>query len=283
MKKMLFLMVALFCLLSATQAEVKYSIKAGGGLLYGKDVMLNELYAEFVFFPPPGVKASSGWDQFMKTEFGFIGGFSAEYPLNEYFSLQAEILYSPKQFTIDADCFMNDPSTGLKVLASLNNVELNIHYLDVPVLAKFYATEKLSFIGGVSMAIAVSHDFSNKLTRQTFTSSGELDSEVVIWDYSGELDDQISASVFNMHLGAQYNIGKKMFVEFRYIRSLSPAESYKGVSVEEYDTALGLPTEELRNWLAQHPFGYINEQNGWMNEAGSINLDALHILVGYTF
>lgn len=283
MKKMLFLMVALFCLLSAAHAEVKYSIKAGGGLLYGKDVMINEMYTEVSMFTPPGVKASSSWDQFLKTEFGFIGGFSAEYPINEYFSLQAELLYSPKQFTIDADCFMNDPSTGVKVQSSLNDVELTIHYLDVPVLAKFYATEKLSFIGGVSMAIALSHDFSNKLTRQTFTPSGELDTEVVMWDYSGKIDNQISASVFNVHLGAQYNIGKSMFVEFRYIRSLSPAENYEGVSFEDFNTAAALPTEEFRTWLAQHPFGYINEQNGWMNEAGSINLDALHILVGYTF
>ena len=285
MKKVLFLVVIAAGMLMSVHAEFQYGVKFAGALTSGKDIMINDIYP--TIYPPifgaPGAKAISFWDQFMKDSLSFAGGFTATYPINEWFSMQGEILYAPKRIHCEADSDFHDPSTGNLVQTFSDHFELKVDYIDIPVLAKFNASADLSVLGGVSMSIAVAHHFSREMAMTSYDPDGEIVDWQQIGDYSGEIDDQVNTVSFNLHLGTQYYIFNNIYVEFRYVHSLSPMEKFAAVSDEERASLGGMSSEDVMVWALSHPFAYYETQNPEQKDAGSIKTDALYLFTGYTF
>lgn len=77
----------------------------------------------------------------------FHVGALVEFPISDMFSIQAEALYSGKGFDFDFE-----GSDGDKA-------ELQLDYIDVPVLAKIYLTEGLSIELGPQFSFLVNEEF----------------------------------------------------------------------------------------------------------------------------
>lgn len=86
---------------------------------------------------------------------GYNIGLLAEIPVAERFSLQPEVLYSAKGF--DAARFDQD-----NFLDNDQNVEYQLDYIDVPVLAKVYLTDGLSLQAGPSFNFKVNEQYDYK-------------------------------------------------------------------------------------------------------------------------
>ncbi len=76
----------------------------------------------------------------------FHVGALAEFPISDMFSIQAEALYSGKGFDFEFEGTDGD------------NAELQLDYIDVPVLAKIYVTEGLSFEVGPQLSFLVNEE-----------------------------------------------------------------------------------------------------------------------------
>ncbi|WP_228851897.1 porin family protein [Aegicerativicinus sediminis] len=121
----------------------------------------------------------------MKTLTSFHVGGLMEIMLNEQFSLQPELIYS-------AQGAKEDGGDG----------ELNLDYLNVPVMAKYYATEALSIEAGPQFGILI----NSKITG----GGEELD-----------LDDLTKSFEFGLGVGLSYKILENLFVSGRYNIGLS--------------------------------------------------------------
>ncbi len=76
----------------------------------------------------------------------FHVGALAEFPISDMFSIQPEVMYSGKGFDFEFEGTDGD------------NAELQLDYIDVPVLAKIYVTEGLSFEVGPQFSFLVNEE-----------------------------------------------------------------------------------------------------------------------------
>lgn len=129
MKKILLSSALLALAATAAQAQsATFGIKAGASL----------------------TNAVGGTSDF-KNKFGFHGGFVANLPLSDMFSIQPEVLYSMKGYKFDgADPLMGAPLRSTQTL----------HYIDVPVLARLN-TGGLFFEAGPQIGYLVAAKFSS--------------------------------------------------------------------------------------------------------------------------
>jgi len=94
---------------------------------------------------------------------GFNIGVLAEIPLADRFSIQPEVLYSAQGFT--------EASVDQANFADVDdNVEYQLDYVQVPVLAKFYLVEGLSLQAGPSFNFLVNEE----LDYQPLDDDGEV-------------------------------------------------------------------------------------------------------------
>lgn len=128
-----------------------------------------------------------------KSRTGFNIGVLAEIPIADRFSIQPEVLYSAQGFTeasIDQDNFADID----------DNVEYQLDYIQVPVLAKIYLIDGLSLQAGPSFNFKVNEE----------------------WDYTPleegndvELDEAQSFE-FGGAAGLEYKFNNGFFVQGRY-------------------------------------------------------------------
>ncbi len=78
----------------------------------------------------------------------FHVGVLAEFPLDPMFSIQAEVLYSGQGFEYDIPAFVGEDQ----------HVEYQLDYINIPVLAKIYATRGLSFEVGPQFSFKVNEE-----------------------------------------------------------------------------------------------------------------------------
>jgi hypothetical protein len=118
----------------------------------------------------------------------FNVGFVAEVPYSERFSLQAEVFYSGQGFKIDG-------------MGNLNDIEYQLDYIQVPLLAKIYLIEGLNVYAGPQIGFKVNE---------------EIDYE----SGSANLNDSPLASAqdfdFSGTVGAGYKFDNGFFVDARY-------------------------------------------------------------------
>jgi hypothetical protein len=117
----------------------------------------------------------------MRTTF-HVGGL-AEFPLADIFSLQVEALYSGKGFSYEFEGSDGD------------DAEFQLDYIDVPVLAKIYATKGLSFEVGPQFSFLVNEE----IDYNPNSDSGDIpvdDAESFDFGVAGGLTFQTEMGIF---------------------------------------------------------------------------------------
>jgi hypothetical protein len=187
----------------------------------------------------PAIDGETSSEPDSKALFGFhIGGF-AHIGITEKFAFQPELLYSiegaKSEFSeSDSDFSFSETS------------KLKLSYINIPLLAKYYATEELFFTVGPQIGILMSAKSDSELSITVF---GETTSE----SSNEDVKDAYKSINFSGSIGAGYNFSENIFAEVRYIIGLSNiSESQK------IDTGFGEityePVTKLNNF--QISFGY---------------------------
>ena len=168
MKKLLLTAAAVFAFGFTNAQETKFGIKAG--------LNLGTLSGDFE-------DAFVNSDMKMRPSF-HVGGF-AEIKFSEKFALQPEVLYSVEGGKQDV------PNESEKLIWDLA-------YVNVPIIAKYYATNKLSIEAGPQIGF---------LTKAEATFDG---------DTVADFKDDSKSTAISLNLGAGYNFTDNIFASLRY-------------------------------------------------------------------
>ncbi|MDT0650605.1 porin family protein [Autumnicola edwardsiae] len=152
---------------------------------------------------------------------GFNLGLLAEIPLADKFSIQPEVLYSAQGFDLSDDEQDN-------VFDIDDNVEYQLDYISVPVLAKIYLVEGLNVQAGPSFNFKVNEEIDNA----PFEDGGDTD----VSDVSNIQDFEIGGVA-----GLEYKFNNGFFIQGRYIYGFSDL-------IEDYD---------IHNSVFQAGIGYM--------------------------
>lgn len=122
-----------------------------------------------------------------------IGGI-VEFPLTEQFSLQSELYYSSEGARI---LYNTDPWGGN------SNYDVNLDYIRVPVLGKFYIFDNFSLEGGVNFGLMI----GAKHGGLSFESTGY---------YPQKILNQYKTFDMQIALGSSYKLHSSVFFSMRY-------------------------------------------------------------------
>ncbi|MBF0694430.1 MAG: PorT family protein [Flavobacterium sp.] len=125
----------------------------------------------------------------------FHVGVLAEFPLDPMFSIQAEVLYSGQGFEYDIPAFVGEDQ----------HVEYQLDYINIPVLAKIYATRGLSF--------EVGPQFSFKVNEEIDTNPNGDDGDNVI--------NEAESFDFGIAGGVSFTTEMGLFATGRYTYGLT--------------------------------------------------------------
>lgn len=154
--------------------------------------------------PQLGVKGGVNISSFTGDDFGevdsrtsFNAGLLAELPLSERFSIQPELLYSGQGFdiqSIDEDNFLDTD----------DNIEYQLDYLQMPLLAKVYLISGLSIEAGPVFNVKINEE----IDYQPNDDDGDINID----------PDNSAVKDFDLGLaaGASYKFGTHFFVSGRY-------------------------------------------------------------------
>lgn len=140
----------------------------------------------------------------------FHVGALVEIPVSDMFSVQAEAMYSGKGFDFEYEGTDGD------------NAELQLDYIDVPVLAKVYVTKGLSIEAGPQISFLINEE----LDSNPNSDSGDID-----------LDSAESVD-FGLAGGLSFQTDMGIFATGRYSYGLS--EIYKDVDVHNTNFQIGV-------------------------------------------
>jgi hypothetical protein len=135
----------------------------------------------------------------------FHAGVFAEFPIAEIFSIQVEALYSGQGAEYDQQFSITNPITG-EVTNVEQNVELQLDYINVPVLAKFYITEGFSLEAGPQFSFLVNDEWDTNPTADEGDSPSQFRQNANTFEFgvSGGLTFQTNVGLFAT---ARYNQG----------------------------------------------------------------------------
>ncbi|MFD2827756.1 porin family protein [Leeuwenhoekiella polynyae] len=146
----------------------------------------------------------------------FYAGLVAELPISEMFSIQPEVIYSAQGSTIaaiDEDNFLDVD----------DNIEYQLDYIQVPLMAKIYLADGLSLQAGPSFNFLVSEEIDNQPT----SASGDID--IV----NGANDFE-----FGTAAGLEYQFDSGLFIQGRYTRGFT--KIYDNVNAYNYAIQAGV-------------------------------------------
>lgn len=169
---------------------------------------------EFVYFGAKGgvnfsTFSGDGFSDFngdKKSRTAYHLGLLAEIPVSERFSIQPEVLYSAQGYDIQE-------------ITDGEDVEFQLDYVTVPVLAKLYVFEGLSFEAGPQLGFLV----ENKV--DSAEGSVEMD------------DDNFKSFDFSLGLGASYKFNN-FFIYGRYNAGLTDIYDIDGVEVDAKNSVI---------------------------------------------
>lgn len=207
MKKMIFSALALVVFGVSQAQEIKYGAKAG----------LN-------------ISNVSGDIENNKPLIGVHLGAFVEVKLTDKFAFQPELLFSMQGVKIDYSESAVDYSYSYKE-------DNKINYLNVPLMAKYFATEKLFLEAGPQIGFVLS---AKSDIEETETFMGITDS------FSGDVDikDNLKSVDFGLNFGLGYEFTSQIFASARYNVGLTNINNASGSSAD------------LKNGVVQFSFGY---------------------------
>ena len=154
-----------------------------------------------------GIKGGVNFANFTGDDFSsdnsrtsFNVGLLAEIPLADRFSIQPEVLYSGQGYEI----YENDQANFLDVD---DNVEYQLDYVSVPVLAKIYLVDGLSVQAGPSFNFKVNEEIDYQPTQD----GGDIDNP-----YPGAQDFEFGGAA-----GLEYKFNNGFFIQGRYTYGFS--------------------------------------------------------------
>jgi len=184
MKKVFLTAVAVFGFAFANAQEVKYGAKAGLNL------------SNF-----------AGDAQEASAKVGFqVGGF-AEIKISDKFAVQPELLFS----TQGAKYKNSVSGSGYSISSEITD---NVNYLNIPVMAKYYATEKLFIEAGPQIGFLMS---ANSEIKETQTVGGITQTNSL----SEDAKKQYNSTDFGLNVGLGYNFTENIGAGVRYTSGLS--------------------------------------------------------------
>ncbi|MBD0726072.1 hypothetical protein B6A10_12890 [Flavobacterium sp. L1I52] len=164
MKKIILTVAAMFAFGFANAQEVKFGVKAGLNLSnFTGDVENNSIKA------------------------GFQAGGLVEIKVSDKFSVQPEVLYSLQ---------------GTKIEEEGTDVNFNMSYLNVPVMAKFYVADGFSLEAGPQIGFLLS-------------ANGKAEGVSI------DIKDYFKSTDFSLNVGAGYDVAENVNIGARYGFGLS--------------------------------------------------------------
>lgn len=138
-----------------------------------------------------------------------FGGFM-EYKVSEKFVIQPELLFSTQGAKFEySDSFEGESYS--------ENSNYKLSYLNIPIMAKYYVSEKFSLEAGPQIGFLLSakndFDYSETFGGETFSESGEVD-----------IKEFLNSTDFGINFGAGYDLNEKMSLGFRYNLGLTDIE-----------------------------------------------------------
>ncbi|MBW2961224.1 porin family protein [Mesonia aestuariivivens] len=148
-----------------------------------------------------GVKGGVNFSTFTGDDLGgdpdsrtsFNAGFVAEIPFSERFSIQPEVLYSGQGFDVkqsDQDNFLDNDE----------NIEYQLDYIQIPVLAKIYLFKGLNVQAGPQIGFKINEE----IDFQPNDDAGDVD-----FDEAEDIDISLAA-------GIEYKFDSGFFIQGRY-------------------------------------------------------------------
>ncbi|NJW52632.1 porin family protein [Salinimicrobium oceani] len=169
---------------------------------------------EFVYFGAKGgVNFStfsgdgfSGFDEESKSRTAYHLGLLAEVPVSDRFSIQPEVLYSAQGYDIQE-------------IEDEQDVEFQLDYVTVPVLAKLYVFKGLSLEAGPQFGFLVQNEVDS--------ASGSVEMD----------DDNFNSFDFSVGLGASYKFSN-FFLYGRYNAGMTDIYDIDGVEVDAKNSVI---------------------------------------------
>lgn len=229
---------------AVAQQEVKFGPKAG--------VNFSSINGKFFDAEYPADKL-----QFDKGVTAFHIGAFAEIKFNDKFAIQPEFLYSVQGGKYE----ISESGTDIIMGAPLNytidgEIQWNLHYINVPIMAKYYVIPSLAFEAGPYVGFNVKSEWKSEY-QSTLTFAGETQSN------SGKDTEDVKRGTnsidFGLGIGASYNMDNGFFVGARYNVGLSKVgKDFTQVVVDEEGetTTTQLKADTIKNGVIQVSVGY---------------------------
>lgn len=132
-----------------------------------------------------------------KSRVGFNVGGIVEYRASNMFGLQGELVYSLQG--AEGEGTVSVEGLGLK-----SHIQLDMHYINLPILAKLYLTDAIAIELGPQFGYCVDHTYDASIVGVGF--NGTLGDNVVN-DFDVALAMGMSFRFGNLGLNARYNLG----------------------------------------------------------------------------
>ncbi len=183
MKKVFFTVLTVLSLIFTTAQSTKFGVKAGIGM------------------------AKFSGDSRLKSKVGFqVGGF-AEIKVSDKIAIQPELLYSAVGSNYKNSELEDNYS-------SKSDNDINLGYIVLPVMIKFYAANKISLEIGPQIGFLASAKLKDNFTEtyggNTYVSNGVTD-----------IKDRLNSTDFSFNLGGSYDINEKISFGLRYTNGLT--------------------------------------------------------------
>lgn len=238
MKKSLLTVVALLSVSFLSAQEIKFGAKAGLNI---STMDVND--------------ASLTVQDGSKSLIGFHAGGFAEIKLTDKFALQPELLFSLQgsKFERNKTDVALLPGNGSVTTTSEFKTTLKTNYVNLPILVKFYATEKLFFVAGPQLGFLMSAKSETDQTVTVATISATNSTVVTNTNSDKDVKEFYKGLNVSFGLGGGYFFTENLFAEARYnIGLTNDDKSADSVSFG----ALAISTVEKRTNVFQVSVGY---------------------------
>lgn len=210
MKNVVFCLICLLSISSLNAQEVKFGAKAG-------------LNLSTISFKVPQVTVggsnAAGEEQKNSFAVGFHVGGLAELLLTDKFSVQAEISYSIQGSKLKSeDVQVQDFGFVKTTTTASTKTDLQTNVLNIPILGKYYFTEKLFAVAGPQFGLLLSAKSESSGTgTTTFTFAGNTTTQTQdLSSPSQDVKKGFNTLNVSVGIGAGYFITEHIFAEARY-------------------------------------------------------------------
>lgn len=151
---------------------------------------------------------------------GFYVGALVEIPVNDFFSVQPEVVYSAQGAKSEfSEMIAGETFSGESVI--------KLDYINIPIIGKFYVVEGLSLEVGPQIGFNINATDDFEVSGLGMTESGEED-----------ISDFVSGTDFAIAAGAAYKLENGLFFSARYNVGLSDINDDAEIDVSNQNNVI---------------------------------------------